>query len=473
MIRLFICLFLVVSYCAYSENTKSLPHDQNSALIIEEKIKFLDEKTNRLQLEVDKYEGRCKDNDMNLKKDIEKSKEEVKDEIYTNAQILSLIFVVITALVTIIGIKPIKKRIEKLITEKAQKLITAKLNSNEINEFIDNLIKQKFDNYDKTIKQIEDKGNSTIDTITVRAQKIMDSLLAPAAKVHIMTSNEKQSEQNIRIQDDAILANEFIEKAIQSSDPLTQIEFYKNALVLAPNSANILNNMVVVYNNLKMTDDAIKCAMEAIKLDPKLYLVYANIAESYYLKGEYADALKNIEIPIEKDPTIIYAFEIKSKILIKLGNKEAAELSLKKAIDLNPASVLAYHILGHFYLRVGEYEKSLEYSIKSLTMGNTYKSEIYNNIAVAYRKLKKFDLAIEYIEKAKDLQESNPYIDGTLALIYADKNDDENFYKYLTIALENNCRVWDYLDDTGFDKYRETKKLKVLIEVYKKKYLGK
>jgi tetratricopeptide (TPR) repeat protein len=93
-------------------------------------------------------------------------------------------------------------------------------------------------------------------------------------------------------------------------------------------------------------------------------------------------------------------------------------------------------------------------------------------LAVAYRRKKQFDTAINYLDKARTVNPDWPNIDGTLALIYSDKGDDENFYKYLKISLDKGCLAWNYLSDYAFDRYRDSEKLKKMIEPYKNKHLS-
>jgi tetratricopeptide (TPR) repeat protein len=137
---------------------------------------------------------------------------------------------------------------------------------------------------------------------------------------------------------------------------------------------------------------------------------------------------------------------------------------------LNPNSGDAYFNRAYFYEERKEFSKSESDYKRAEKLGVINKSMLYNNLAVLYRRMKKFELSIEYLDKARLLNPDFSNIDGTLALIYADKGDDENFYKYLQISLKKGCKVWDYLKDPGFDKYRESQKLTKLIDFYKTKY---
>jgi len=97
---------------------------------------------------------------------------------------------------------------------------------------------------------------------------------------------------------------------------------------------------------------------------------------------------------------------------------------------------------------------------------------LYNNLAVLHRRLQDFDTAISYLNKARKINPNFPNLEGTLALIYADKKDKVNFYKYLVVALDKGCPAWKYLADPGFDDYRDEQKLKDLLELYQKKYIA-
>jgi len=93
----------------------------------------------------------------------------------------------------------------------------------------------------------------------------------------------------------------------------------------------------------------------------------------------------------------------------------------------------------------------------------------YNNLAVYHRRRKDPEQALLMIKEVEKRGLEIPVLNGTLALIYADKNDDVNFYKYLEIAFTKACPVWRYLDDPGFKKYRSDKKLKDLLIKYQPK----
>src|SRR5690606_2437470 len=125
-----------------------------------------------------------------------------------------------------------------------------------------------------------------------------------------------------------------------------------------------------------------------------------------------------------------------------------------------------------FYEEQKQFDKSLQLYETARQLNFPNIAMLYNNMAVLFRRQMKFDIALEYLEKARHINPMFPNLDGTMALIYADKNDTEKFYEYLKIALEKGCQVWKYLDDPGFNNYRSSKRLELLINPYKQKYFA-
>ncbi len=209
---------------------------------------------------------------------------------------------------------------------------------------------------------------------------------------------------------------------------------------------------------------------KAIELNPKSNLAYANRAWAHNLQNNFEAALSDAEIAIKLSPKLEYPYAVKGNVLTKLGKFAEAESALNEAVEINPNSADAFYNRAFFYEEIKEYAKSQEDYDKAEKLGFADKAMLYNNMAVLYRRLKQFDRSIDCLDKARSFNPSYSNIYGTLALVYADKGDDENFYTHLKVALEKGCPVWKYLSDPGFDKYRDTRRLRMLIEPFKKKY---
>ena len=264
-----------------------------------------------------------------------------------------------------------------------------------------------------------------------------------------------------------VRSEEFFNLAFNTKDPKIKIKLYQNVLEVQPNNVSALNNIGAAFNDANKYEDAIKFLSKAIELNPNFGLAFSNRAHAYNQTENLELAMKDVNSAIEVNPLLENAYSIKGNIYTKQSKMVEAEAALTTAIEINPNSPAAYFNRGYFNEEVKKYENSLKDYLKAEDLGYSNKALLYNNIAVAYRRLKKFDLALEYIEKARQNNPDLPNIDGTTALIHADLGEAEEFYKYLKLALEKGCPVWNYLNDPGFDNFREEPRLSKLIEAFK------
>ncbi|NQU32274.1 MAG: tetratricopeptide repeat protein [Bacteroidetes bacterium] len=443
------------------------------------KLETLEDEFKKLETEIKEIEKSSSESISDSNKDseskIEAYKNDLKDLMNLYVFFITVGLILIGFAINFFGKSAIKKRVEEIIAETAQKHIELKivetLNSKITNDLIETVIINKSDEeINKIISSIEHKGVTAINQIKKRGDDAIKSMLATPKKVQFKIEKKQPSDQEITRQNNENRAEEFFELAFKSKDPRIQIGLYKNVIEFDPDNANALNNMAASFNDLNDPASAIELLNKAIKLDPSFPQAYANRAMSYNLLGDFNLALEDCAKAIEYDPKFEYAYAIKGNILTKQGKYAEAEIALNTSVEMDPESAEPYYNRAFFYEETNKFEKSqIDYE-KAEELGFSNKAMLFNNMAVLNRRLKKFDKAIELLEKAKKFNPDFPNLDGTLALIYADKNDDEKFFSHLQIALEKGCKAWNYLSDSGFEKYRDSKRLQLLLEPYKKKY---
>jgi tetratricopeptide (TPR) repeat protein len=143
---------------------------------------------------------------------------------------------------------------------------------------------------------------------------------------------------------------------------------------------------------------------------------------------------------------------------------------MNSAIKINPNLPTAYLNRGYLYEEKGEYSKAICDFDRASELGFENKAMLYNNYAVAYRRIKDFDKAIKYVENGLTLNPEFYNLYGTLALIYSDKGDDEQFYKNIEICLQKGCPIYMYLDDDkGFDRFKGEQRFIDLLNQYNQK----
>lgn len=446
----------------------------------QDSLNFVETTQNFKISQIEKENQELKDELKEFKENISKHVSEVKSD---TRDLINTYIIIFTALITIIGFlinffgkKAIKERVEEIITETAKGHIETKLlavlNSKVTDELIEQTIKIKADGeISKTVKSIEEQGNVAITEITLKGNEAINSLKSyPVIKENI--KEVVLTDEDIQNNNSKQTANELFDLAYKSSDPRLQIELYNNVLKIEPKNIYALNNIGVAFNSLTRPEEALFHLNKAIELDSNYPQALTNRGQSHNLNGEFEKALKDLDKSINIDNDFAYSYAVKGNVLTKLSRFKEAEIILNKAVEINSTSGEAYFNRAFFFEERKQFSKSESDYKKAEELGVVNKAMLYNNLAVLYRRTKKFELAIENIERARQESPEFANIDGTLALIYADKGDDENFFKFLKIALEKGCKVWDYLYDPGFDKYRETNRLKLLIEPFQKKYFA-
>lgn len=438
-----------------------------------------------LKMEIDRLKNENQNQTRELQKledkfktDLESQKSDLIDRMNLYLFFLGIVIALIGSAINFFGKEAIKKRVEELISNTIQKhteeKIVETLNSKITNELIEATIKTKSqDEIHSILESIKQDGKLVIKNLEEKGAEAIKAMLAAPPSIDKIELNNNLSDIEISKQNNKIRANEFFKIAYENTeDPRIKIELYKNVLEIEPNNFNALNNMAVSHINLNEYTEAIDALNKAIKINPNYLQAIANRAKAYNSLDKFEEALSDLDSAAKIDPTFEYIYSIKGNILTKQGKFEEAEVELNNSIQLNPNSSEAYFNRAYFYEERNEFDKSEADYKMAESLGIENKALLYNNMAVLFRRKKDFDKAIEYLEKGRSFNPDLANIDGTLALIYADKNDESNFYKYLQIALEKGCPVWNYLNDSGFDNYRNTDRLNKLLEVYKKKYFA-
>jgi Flp pilus assembly protein TadD len=376
--------------------------------------------------------------------------------------------------------------LEDLKSERPFRLIWCGRNPDSLNWRAINLINYtqnsffiQIDSFSELVLKLWNTFNVPIVNLTEIAtekQKELDNYIAEFDRS--LQTDLKISDEEKEVFKKSLKANEYLRLAYDEQNQDNKIKLYTEGIKFYPNDSALYNDRGVAFAHIGEQKKAIKDFTEAINLrksDEYLYLYLANRATSYPWLEKYTEALDDIDKALILNPQHASAWSTKGLILYnqKKGVDKNTILSyLNKAVEINPNDPGAYADRGFYYMDIGEYELAkIDFDKSEPLQVNKYKkSNLYNNLAVLNRKLGDIGKAKQYIKKARELNPRHPLIDGTSALIYADQGLKKKFYKQLEIALKNGCPAWRYLDDPGFNRYRETPKLKALIKKYKDKF---
>src|ERR1051325_3941535 len=102
--------------------------------------------------------------------------------------------------------------------------------------------------------------------------------------------------------------------------------------------------------------------------------------------------------------------------LVQRGDSKGAELSARRALEIDSQSPEAYNLLGYVAALQGELEEAVEHYRQAIALDDTYLEAMLNAAEVYIHPLGEFDEAIEMCDQALDLAEVDEEIIDALLL---------------------------------------------------------
>src|SRR4051812_10818516 len=102
--------------------------------------------------------------------------------------------------------------------------------------------------------------------------------------------------------------------------------------------------------------------------------------------------------------------------LVQRGDPRGAELSARRALEIDAQSPEAYNLLGYVAALKGEFEEAVEHYRQAIALDDTYLEAMLNAAEVYVHPLGDFDEAIQMCDTALDLAENDDEIVDALLL---------------------------------------------------------
>ncbi len=264
-------------------------------------------------------------------------------------------------------------------------------------------------------------------------------------------------EKKIPIAEDYLLLFNKLTLGILGPEEIEKFNIIKEAELLAQTAEERIS-----------PNDKIELLHRAISLQPDNDNFYLKIGEAYYNKGDYENALSNFNYGITLNNTNYdlyynrgFTYSMQKKFIL-------ASSDFEKALEINPNDRYSYLGLSAISDELGNYDNTILYSEKVLEI-DPDNSTAYNWLAVSYRKKKKYELAFKNVYKALELNPRSGYAYSTLAEINSDKDNHDEFYRTIELALIFGCNVQELLEDKAYKPYKDTDRFKKLLEKYNNK----
>lgn len=167
----------------------------------------------------------------------------------------------------------------------------------------------------------------------------------------------------------------------------------KKAEELEPGSAAILRYRSVLYESLGRLKEAIQFREEAIARDPLLASSQSYLAHLLYCAGEYEKAEVTLQKALELNPHKTYDHFTHSEILIQQGNPQEALVQIEQEPDVSwrlTGEALAYYRLG----------RRMDSDAALMQLVQDHKQHMAYQIAEIYAYRGEPDRAFEWLDRA-------------------------------------------------------------------------
>jgi len=181
---------------------------------------------------------------------------------------------------------------------------------------------------------------------------------------------------------------------------------------------------------------------------------YRQLGLAYRKQERFDEAIAVLQRSVTLDPNNLDGRIILGWTQHLAKKHDEAASSLWDAIYLSPTSLQAFNAIGIVYLVRGDLPQSvILHSWAALLKDN---NEIaHYNLSLAYQRLKQYDLAIAYAQKAIELEPSNPHPFVALAIAQLSSGDWINAKKIFREAINvdsryRNPEFLNFLNEAGF-----------------------
>lgn len=228
------------------------------------------------------------------------------------------------------------------------------------------------------------------------------------------------------------------------------ITFFEQENKKYPKNEDILRWLGYLLLQKNDTDNCIKHYNEAIKINPKCGMCYANLAKAYILKQDLTKAMELINKSIEMEPENAILYSFRAELRAETGDGLGAGFDYDKAVQLEPNNFENYLRRGVFDSKKGMFSIALMDLTKATEMAPDNYKVFFEKASIEFS-LKKFPEAMEDITNAIRLDSLRPELFTGRAAIYSALNehdlaikdyntsiviDDKNYFAFYYRALE-------------------------------------
>ncbi len=137
---------------------------------------------------------------------------------------------------------------------------------------------------------------------------------------------------------------------------------------LAPDNAELLNNLASLYIRLGRTDDALEACRAGLRVRPNLAALHNTLGVAFQTGGRHKQAIASFRNALTHDPDYVEALNNLGMSLLACGEVENAALHLRKAVELAPNYPKALANFGKAMLLLKRYPAAVKALRRSVAL---------------------------------------------------------------------------------------------------------
>ena len=213
------------------------------------------------------------------------------------------------------------------------------------------------------------------------------------------------------------------------------VDAYSRAINLNADDGVVHNNLGATYYRLARYEEAIVAYKRALELLPRPSTTHNNLGVAYGNLGRYKEAVESLLTAIRMRPGYSDAYKNLASMYCKMGRADEAVESFRKAIDLNPNSAEAHNGLGTALHKLGRIQEAVDSFRRAVQIKPDF-AEALNNLGVANSHLGRDQEAIETLKQAIRVKPDFADACNNLGLVYSKARRDSEGIEYYKEAVD-------------------------------------
>jgi tetratricopeptide (TPR) repeat protein len=222
---------------------------------------------------------------------------------------------------------------------------------------------------------------------------------------------------------------------------------FEQYIRLRPNSSQGPMRLAFLKISQKKYDEAMKLFQSSIALDPTQTESYDGMAAIFRLKGNNEKAVALIRDQAEKTNSA-KMYVLLGRVYLEQKQLDKAEVSLKKALELDPASYDTFFLLGTLYSQESNVDGALAQYQAAIKV-NANNPGLWTIIGMLQEQTNRRDEAIRAYSRALEIEPNAGVAANNLAWMYATQGGDLDkaleMARRAKVALPNVPSVSDTL----------------------------